>query len=100
MKKTILAVLALLTIATANAKDYNRIEQWSNGTYWGITEEGEREQITEEEYIDNLARMIREELDDRHSVGDSSGLVDCIKELESEARLDNTIKKALAKINN
>lgn len=68
MKKTILAVLAVLTIATAaSAKDYNRIEQWSDGTFWGITEKGEREQITEEEYADNLARMIREELKDKNN---------------------------------
>lgn len=60
MKKIVLALAMCVWAWTADAKQISELQEWSNGTYWVLYDDGSKEQVSENRYVELLSDWIRE----------------------------------------
>lgn len=65
MKKIILTFVLGIWAVSVSAKTITEIQEWTNGTYWVLYDNGTREQISEDKYAEILSKWIREEINDK-----------------------------------
>lgn len=60
MRKIVLALAMCVWAWTADAKQISELQEWSNGTYWVLYDDGSKEQVSEKMYVELLSEWIRE----------------------------------------